>query len=86
MHPRLTSCTTGVFVVGWIGTLLTAQSPPPPSAPPPSAVSFEKDAQPILETSCLSCHREAVQSGKLDLRSRESALKRDAGSTGATCG
>jgi hypothetical protein len=37
-------------------------------------VSFSKDIQPILETSCWKCHGGTVQVAKLDLRTRESAL------------
>src|SRR6185436_7853610 len=71
MHPRVTSIAAGFLVVTSIA-LLKAQSAPRPSASP---ISFETDIQPILEKNCLSCHGEAMQSGKLDLRSRESALK-----------
>ena len=38
-------------------------------------VSFSRDIQPILESSCWKCHGAAVQLSKLDLRSREAALK-----------
>ncbi len=38
-------------------------------------VSFTKDIQPVLERSCLKCHGAAIQLSKLDLRSRETALK-----------
>ena len=38
-------------------------------------VSFARDIQPVLETSCWKCHGAAIQLSKLDLRSRESALK-----------
>jgi hypothetical protein len=38
-------------------------------------VSFSKDIQPIFETSCWKCHGAAVQLSKLDLRSRETALR-----------
>jgi hypothetical protein len=37
-------------------------------------VSFAKDIQPILETSCWKCHGAAIQLSKLDLRSRQGAL------------
>ncbi len=40
-----------------------------------SPVSFSKDIQPILQVSCLACHGAAMQMSKLDLRTRESALK-----------
>jgi hypothetical protein len=38
-------------------------------------VSFAKDIQPVLESSCLKCHGSAIQLSKLDLRTRETALK-----------
>src|SRR5258708_617875 len=38
-------------------------------------VSSSKDIQPILETSCWNCHGATLQLSKLDLRTRESALK-----------
>ncbi len=38
-------------------------------------VSFSKDIQPVLETSCLKCHGAAIQLSKLDLRTRDTALK-----------
>src|SRR5258708_5176230 len=38
-------------------------------------VSSAKDIQPILETSCWNCHGATMQLSKLDLRTRESALK-----------
>ena len=38
-------------------------------------VSFSKDIKPILEARCLKCHGGAMQLAKLDLRSREAALK-----------
>lgn len=38
-------------------------------------VSFEKEIQPIFQSSCLKCHGAAVQLSKLDLRTRESALR-----------
>jgi Protein of unknown function (DUF1553)/Protein of unknown function (DUF1549)/Planctomycete cytochrome C len=38
-------------------------------------VSFAIDIQPVLESSCLKCHGSAIQLSKLDLRTRETALK-----------
>ena len=38
-------------------------------------VSFSKDIQPVLENSCWKCHGSAIQLSKLDLRTREKALK-----------
>jgi Protein of unknown function (DUF1553)/Protein of unknown function (DUF1549)/Planctomycete cytochrome C len=38
-------------------------------------VSFSRDIQPVFEGSCWKCHGGAVQLSKLDLRSRDGALK-----------
>ena len=38
-------------------------------------VSFSSDIQPILESSCLKCHGAKLQLSKLDLRTREGALR-----------
>src|SRR5262245_4701835 len=38
-------------------------------------VSFAKDIQPILASSCWNCHGDGVQLSKFDLRTRESALR-----------
>ena len=38
-------------------------------------VSFGRDIQPVLESSCWKCHGGAVQLSKLDLRTRDAALK-----------
>ncbi|MGH9662499.1 MAG: PSD1 and planctomycete cytochrome C domain-containing protein [Bryobacteraceae bacterium] len=38
-------------------------------------VSFPRDIQPILESSCLKCHGAAMQLSRLDLRTRVGALK-----------
>jgi len=38
-------------------------------------VSFSSDIRPIFETSCWKCHGGAVQLSKLDLRTRDAALK-----------
>ncbi len=71
MPHRVTSIALAFLVTGSIGALLRAQSGLPPATP----VSFAKDVQRILENSCLPCHGETMQMGKLDLRSRESALQ-----------
>jgi mono/diheme cytochrome c family protein len=71
MHSRLRSVAAGVLAAASAAALLRAQSVRAPVDPP---ISFEKDIQPILEKSCLSCHGETMQ-GRLDLRSRDSALK-----------
>ncbi|MDQ6706043.1 MAG: DUF1549 domain-containing protein, partial [Acidobacteriota bacterium] len=38
-------------------------------------LSFSKDIQPILQSNCLKCHGSAMQLSKLDLRTRDAALK-----------
>ncbi|MCS7024692.1 MAG: PSD1 and planctomycete cytochrome C domain-containing protein [Bryobacteraceae bacterium] len=38
-------------------------------------ISFARDIRPILEARCLKCHGASMQAGRLDLRSRASALK-----------
>lgn len=42
---------------------------------PAGTVSFARDIRPILESGCWKCHGGAAQLSKLDLRTRESALK-----------
>jgi hypothetical protein len=71
MNFRVTSVATGFAIVASIAALMGAQSARAPIDPP---ISFEKDVQPILEKNCLSCHGETMQ-GRLDLRSRDGALK-----------
>jgi hypothetical protein len=41
----------------------------------PGQVSFSRQIQPVFERSCWNCHGSAVQLSKLDLRTREAALK-----------
>jgi len=72
MPRRLASLALGMLLVSAIGALLRAQATP---APPAGSVSFARDVEPIFERSCLSCHGDAMQMGKLDLRTRESALR-----------
>src|SRR5262245_4324685 len=69
MHVRVSALAAGVLLSTPIIALLSAQSALP------AQISFENDVQPILEKNCLSCHGETLQSGRLDLRTRESALK-----------
>ena len=38
-------------------------------------MSFSKDIQPILEQNCLNCHGQSMQSSRLDLSTREGALR-----------
>jgi hypothetical protein len=72
MQRLVTSIALAFLVAGSTGALPNAQSGLPLA---PSPVSFAKDVQPILENNCLSCHGDARQMGRLDLRSRESALQ-----------
>jgi mono/diheme cytochrome c family protein len=62
----------GVLLATLLLTLLSTQSAAPASASP---ISFDTDVKPVLEQHCLSCHGETLQSGRFDLRSRDSALK-----------
>jgi hypothetical protein len=48
---------------------------------PQNSVSFSHDILPILSENCLKCHGESMQLSKLNLSSRQNALK--GGSTGA---
>ncbi len=59
----------GVKIVALAGMLAT------PAWPADARISFDKDVKPILEARCLKCHGAAMQLSKLDLRTRESALK-----------
>ena len=72
MHGRLTSIALALPVAGSIAALLSAQAAFLCAG---AAVSFAKDIEPILERSCRQCHGDTVQLGKLDLRTRESALR-----------
>ena len=72
MPRRFASLAFGVLLVSAVGALLRAQTAP---APPARSVSFARDVEPILERSCRSCHGEAMAMGKLDLRTRESAMR-----------
>jgi mono/diheme cytochrome c family protein len=49
-------------------------------------VSFAKDIQPIFERSCWNCHGAAMQMSKLDLRTREGAIRGGAHGSAATPG
>ncbi len=52
-------------------TVSSAQAPAAGQAP----VSFTRDILPVMEASCLSCHGADNQLAKLDLRSREAAIR-----------
>jgi hypothetical protein len=51
-----------------------------------TTVSFAKDIQPIFERSCWNCHGATMQMSKLDLRTREGALRGGAHGPAATPG
>jgi hypothetical protein len=72
MHTGVWSIALAVPVVGSIAALLSAQAA---LIAPPAAVSFARDVDPILEDNCRSCHSDVVQLGKLDLSTRDSALR-----------
>src|SRR5262245_59073854 len=38
-------------------------------------ISFARDIQPILQANCWTCHGQTIQLSKLDLRTRDGALK-----------
>src|SRR5215813_6619439 len=62
----------GFAIVARLNTF-SAQEPRAGSSP--EQISFTKTILPILQENCLTCHGEALQLSKLDLRTRESALK-----------
>jgi len=73
MHRRVFSIGLAVMGAAWVAALVHAQAPA--GAQGPSAtVSFTKEILPVLESSCLTCHGAGMQLGKLDLRTRDSAL------------
>ena len=72
MPGRFTSIALALPVAGPVGVLLNAQAP---VIVPAAAVSFATDVDPILERDCRSCHGDAVRMGKLDLTTRDGALR-----------
>jgi len=72
MYGHVKSMALAFPVLATVAALLSAQAP---TVVPPAPVSFAKDVDPILERSCRSCHGDAAQLGKLDLSTRESALR-----------
>src|SRR5262249_16177217 len=72
MPRRLVSAVLGAVLVAAVGALVRAQTTP---AAPAQTASFASDVAPILESRCLSCHGDTMQMGKLDLRTREAALR-----------
>jgi hypothetical protein len=60
--------------LGWRGLLLVALGSGALHAAD-KPVSFATDIRPIFEASCWKCHGGSVQLSKLDLRTRETALK-----------
>jgi cytochrome c553 len=62
-------------VLGSFVALLSAQAPPAPRAEAQPQIRFAQDIQPILARSCWTCHGARMQLSKLDLRTREGALR-----------
>ena len=58
-------------IVGGLALLAPGTFPSRAQAP----VSFIKDIQPIFENSCWGCHSGEIQSSRLDLSTRQSAIK-----------
>jgi hypothetical protein len=56
-----------IVCVAFLGAAAAASAAEP--------VSFSKEVKPILEAQCVKCHGASMQMAKLDLRSREAALK-----------
>ncbi len=57
-------CTGGLLLIAGCGELRAADP-----------ISFSQQIRPIFETSCWKCHGASIQLSRLDLRTRESALK-----------
>jgi Protein of unknown function (DUF1553)/Protein of unknown function (DUF1549)/Planctomycete cytochrome C len=72
MHRRPRPIALALLLLGSPAALLSAQTA---GAPPAAPISFATDVDPMLERSCRSCHGDAAQLGKLDLSTRESALR-----------
>src|SRR5436190_5435271 len=56
-----------VLVCGWIAVAPIRAADQP--------VSFTADMRPLFESSCWKCHGGSIQLSKLDLRTRDAALK-----------
>jgi hypothetical protein len=63
----------GLFLAAVVVHLATAS--PDAQGDPASTIRFDADVRPILEKSCVSCHGGTFTLGKLDLRTRDGALK-----------
>ena len=72
MRRIVPSMVLAFAVTASVVALVSAQAPANPAAQP--TVTFATDIQPILEKNCLSCHGDAMQMSKFDLRSREAAM------------
>ena len=72
MRRIVPSMVLACAVTASVVALVSAQAPATPAAQP--TVTFATDIQPILEKNCLSCHGDAMQMSKFDLRSREAAM------------
>ena len=71
MPRRVVSIALGILVAS-VGALAGGSAGPGGQSP---AVSFAKDVAPVLERNCLSCHGDAIQMGRFDLRTRDAALR-----------
>ena len=71
---RRRAISIGLTLLGavWVAALLSAQIQAPTASATP--VSFAREILPVIEANCLACHGANVQLGKLDLRTRDSAL------------
>ncbi len=58
-----------------LAAAVTAPSAQSPAAQPETPISFTGVIQPILQRSCWTCHGARLQLSKLDLRTREAALR-----------
>ena len=62
----------GLAVLGSVVALSGAQAPAVPAQTP---VSFARDILPVIESTCLTCHGADLQLSRLDLRTREAAIR-----------
>jgi len=75
-HTLLITATLGVTILvapRLIAELGDASKLPPPAAKP--GLTYDKDIQPILKESCLTCHGETKPKSKYRVDSREAFLK-----------
>jgi hypothetical protein len=73
-RPRGVVAALGVTGVA-LGAVVVATSAQSAAPQPATTIGFTQVIKPILERSCLSCHGATLQLSKLDLRTRDSALR-----------